>query len=300
MTDVVRLADDGVCPLCLAGELERLSEHPLARAIVAAAEAADHTCATAPNAADFRALPGRGASAVLDGERYYVGSLRLFAELGAETAAAAPVVDRFQAEGKTAMLLGTARRVLAAFAVANALRPATVAALQELGAAGVRHVVMLTGDSAAAGEAVAREAGISEVRAGLLPEYKVAVVRELRQRYGAVAMVGDGVNDAPALAAATLGIAMGGAGNDVALETADVVLMSDDLALLPFLVRLSRRTMGMVRQNIAFALALKAVAVAAAVDGWLTLWLAILADMGATVLVTLNAARLLRFPGRRG
>lgn len=297
VTDVVRLGGEG-CPLCLAGGLERLSEHPLARAIVAAAESEEHACAAGPVPADFRALPGRGASAVLDGRRYYVGSLRLFTELGADTAEAEPLVERFQAEGKTAMLLGTEGRVLAVFALADALRPAALTALRDLAAAGVRRMVMLTGDSAAAGARVARESGIAEVRAGLLPEEKVAAVRELRERYGSVAMVGDGVNDAPAMAAATVGIAMGGAGNDVALETADVVLMSDDLSLIPFLIALSRRAMSTVRQNIAFALALKAAAVAAAVGGWLTLWLAIVADMGATVLVTLNAARLLRFSRR--
>ncbi len=295
VTDVVRLGGNGACPLCLAGSLERRSEHPLARAIVAAAEAAEHDCAPPPDVEGFRALPGRGATAVIDGTRYYIGNPRLFAELGLDTAPAAEVVARFQEEGKTAILLGTDTEVAAVFAVADALRPASVAALRELRQSGVEHVVMLTGDNARTAQAVARRAGIPEFRAELLPEDKVTAVKELRRRYGAVAMVGDGVNDAPALAAATLGVAMGGAGTDVALETADVVLMADDLSRLPFLVRLSRATLGVIRQNVTLSLGLKLAAVAAVVPGWLTLWLAILADMGATVLVTLNAARLLRY-----
>ncbi len=296
VTDVIRLTDDGgACPLCLAGGLERFSEHPLARAIVAAAEAAEHECYSPPDVADFRAIPGKGAGAVIDGRRYYIGNPRLFAELGVDTGQAAEIVDRLQAEGKTAMLLGTERELVAVFAVADALRPDGVAVLRELARAGVAHAVMLTGDNARTAESVARQAGIAEFRAELLPEDKVAAVRELRERYGTVAMVGDGVNDAPALAAASLGIAMGRGGTDVALETADVVLMGDDLSRLPYLVRLARAALGVIRQNIAFSLLIKLVAVAAVVPGWLTLWLAILADMGATVLVTLNAARLLLY-----
>lgn len=292
VTDVVKLADEDMAGLlCLAAGIEQFSEHPLARAIV---EAARREAQGIPPAEDFSAIIGKGASAVIQGTRYYIGSPRLFSELGADTAAAEEVVARLQAEGKTAMLLGTEAQVLGVFAVADELRETSVAALQELKQAGVRHIVMLTGDNARTAEAIARRAGITEFRADLLPEDKVEAIKQLRERYGVVAMVGDGVNDAPALAAATLGIAMGGAGTDVALETADIALMADDLNKLPYLVRLSRATLRVIKQNIGLALALKLLAVIAVFPGWLTLWLAILADMGATILVTLNGIRLLR------
>lgn len=293
VTEVVPLAGDGACPLCLAGSVERQSEHPLARAVVAAA--ADHGCPPPPDGAEFRALPGLGATALVDGRRYYVGNARLFADLGLPLDAAAPHLARLQEEGKTAMLVGTEREVLAVLGVADALRPESRPAVADLRRLGVAPAVLLTGDNPRAAAAVARQAGVDEFRAELLPEDKVAAVRELTAQHGPVAVVGDGVNDAPALAAAALGVAMGGAGNDVALETADVVLMGNDLNRLPFLVRLSRAAMSVIRQNVALSLGLKAAAVAAVAPGWLTLWLAILADMGATVLVTANAARLLRF-----
>ena len=151
----------------------------------------------------------------------------------------------------------------------------------------------MTGDNAATAAAVAAAVGVDEFRAELLPQDKLAAIQSLLNQYGKVAMVGDGINDAPALALSTVGIAMGGAGADTALETADVALMADDLDKLPFLIRLSRQTLTIIRQNIAFSLAVKALAILAVFPGWLTLWLAILADMGATILVTLNSLRLL-------
>ncbi|MED4996149.1 HAD-IC family P-type ATPase, partial [Geobacillus stearothermophilus] len=169
--------------------------------------------------------------------------------------------------------------------------PETVAALRRLG---VAEVVMVTGDHEQTAQAIGRQAGVSDIRAELLPEQKLAAIRELKERCGMTAMVGDGVNDAPALAAADIGVAMGGAGTDAALETADIVLMADDLRQLPYTVHLGRRTLAVIRQNIAVALGLKVLALVAAVSGWLTLWLAVFADMGATLLVTLNSMRLLR------
>lgn len=277
--------------LCLAAAVEERSEHPLARAIVAGA-----TCGHASHGArDFQAIVGRGAKATVDGRTVYVGSARFFQEeLGFSLGETAPLLERWQSEGKTAMLVGDEKAVLGAIAVADALRKESPELVRQLKAAGVERTVMLTGDNRTTAQAIGRRAGVDEVQAELLPEQKVAAVRSLADRHGTTAMVGDGVNDAPALAAAGVGIAMGGAGTDVALETADIALMGDDLSKLPFTIRLSRATLGIIKQNIGIALVLKALAVAAVFPGWLTLWLAVLADTGATVIVTLNGMRLLR------
>jgi Cd2+/Zn2+-exporting ATPase len=276
--------------LCLAASLEASSEHPLARAVLRGAEG--RGCG-AHAVTGFRALAGLGARGEVDGIDVRIGNSRLFE--GAPVAdVAAPLVAPLHAEGKTAMLLATDTSLLGVLAVADEVRPDARAAVASLRAAGIRHVAMLTGDNQAAADAIAARTGVDATRAELLPEDKVAAVKELLAEHGAVAMVGDGVNDAPALATATVGIAMGGAGTDTALETADIALMADDLGKLPFTVRLSRATLSMIRQNIAFSLTVKLVAVALVFPGWLTLWLAILSDMGATLIVTLNAMRLLR------
>ena len=167
----------------------------------------------------------------------------------------------------------------------------TIAALKQ---AGIRHIIMLTGDNAATAAAMAEKAGIDEFRPELMPQDKVTVIEELLKKYDKVAMVGDGINDAPALALATVGIAMGGAGTDTALETADIALLADNLRMLPFTIRLSRKALAIIRQNIGFSLTVKLLAVLAVFPGWLTLWLAIMADMGASILVTLNSLRLLQ------
>lgn len=292
VTDVIMLSDGPSGRLLgLAGGIERYSEHPLARAVL---EAAQRECQEMAPSREFTAVTGKGASAVISGERHYIGSPRLFDELGLTTDQSRETVSKLQSEGKTAVLLGTGSRLLGVLAVADELREASVSALAGLKRAGIEHTVMLTGDNTPTAEAAARRVGITEFRADLLPQDKVRAIAELRERYGRVGMVGDGINDAPALAAATVGIAMGGAGTDVALETADVALMSDDLSKLPFLVSLSRCALAVVKQNIALALTLKLAAVLAVFLGWLTLWLAILADMGATILVTLNGIRLMR------
>jgi Cd2+/Zn2+-exporting ATPase len=178
--------------------------------------------------------------------------------------------------------------------VADAVRPEAVRVLAELRGAGVQRLIMLTGDNRGTAAAVARELGLDDFRAELLPEEKVGVVRELEAQHGGVAMIGDGINDAPALAAATIGIAMGAAGSDVAIETADIALMSDDLTRVPWLIRHSRRTLRVIQQNIAFALGLKLVFIVLAFAGVATLWMAIAADMGASLLVIANALRLLK------
>jgi Zn2+/Cd2+-exporting ATPase len=295
VTDVEVSAPGGLSGselLCLAAAVESRSEHPLARAIVRGAGCED---CTRHVVSGFEALVGRGARADVDGRTVYVGSPGLFREvLDIASGPAAAMADRWQAEGKTVMLVGTAGDVLGAIAVADTPRESTAGALAGLKAAGVAYTVMLTGDHAATARAIGNSLGVDEVRAGLLPQQKVAAVRELAERHGAIGMVGDGVNDAPALAAATVGIAMGGAGTDVALETADIALMADDLSKLPFTIKLSQAALAVIKQNIGLALGLKLLAVAAVFPGWLTLWLAILADMGATVLVTLNGMRLLK------
>jgi Cd2+/Zn2+-exporting ATPase len=190
--------------------------------------------------------------------------------------------------------VGNDGHVCGLIGVADGIREGTRRTLQELRSLGVNHLVMLTGDNEGTARAVAKVIGLEEFEAELLPDEKVAAVAALRERYGSVAMIGDGVNDAPALATATTGIAMGAAGTDAAIETADIALMSDDLEKLPWLIRHSRRVLRIIRQNIFFALTVKAAFIALAALGLATLWMAIAADMGASLLVVANGLRLLR------
>ena len=292
VTDIVPL--DGLNEqqlLTVAASLEARSEHPLAAAIVQAAQ--QKGLQTLP-VEGFAALPGRGAQGVLDKKQIYIGNSQLFAELGAPLQVASNKVDALQQQGKTAMLVGTVEVLYGIIAVADEVRKESAATIIALKSAGIERAIMLTGDNRATAEAVAAAAGVDEYQAELLPQDKVTAVQKLLDKYGSVAMVGDGINDAPALALSTVGIAMGGAGTDTALETADIALMSDDLSKLPFTMRLSRAALAIIRQNITFALVIKLAAILAVFPGWLTLWLAILADMGATILVTLNSLRLLR------
>jgi len=319
VTDVIALdgrAADKV--LALAAAVESRSEHPLAQAIVAAAEQQGIAFTPAQN---FQALTGRGASASLDDTLVYVGNLTLFGDADVpvpETLHAQ--IRRLEAEGKTTMVLATAKSVATTpvvpkadkaaatdtlqtgskwdfwglIAVADTVRPDAREAVAALKRLGIRHTVMLTGDNERTAAAIAAQAGVDEARANLLPEDKVKAVEKLLAEYGQVAMVGDGVNDAPALARATVGIAMGGAGTDQALETADIVLMADDLSKLPFAMQLSRRTLGIIRQNIALSLLVKVAFMALAIPGLATLWMAVFADVGASLIVILNGMRLLK------
>ena len=294
VTDVLVFRGEEAAALEVAAALERASEHPLAAAVVR--YAARRGVDGAADVADFRAVAGRGVEARVGGRLYMLGSPGWISERGVLTDQG-PLLERvaaLQREGKTVVLLGTEGQVLAAFAVADTIRPSSQAVVDRLHRMGIAKTVMLTGDNRATAESVARQVGVADVRAELLPQDKLAVIQELRERYGKVAMVGDGVNDAPALAAATVGIAMGGAGTDTALETADIALMADDLRKLPYTIRLSRKTLAVIKQNVAFALGLKLLAVLLIVPGWLTLWMAVFADIGATLLVTLNSMRLLR------
>ena len=292
VTDIVPLNSLPAADLlALAADVEARSKHPLTNAIVDAAREQGHTVVPAT---DFQALPGRGAQASRNGEQILIGNPRLFEERQISLLSAAPDIEQLQRQGKTVMIIGTSTDLLGLIAVADTLRKGSQASIAELKRSGIRHTILLTGDNAVTAAAVAAKVDVDEYRAELLPQDKLSAIQDLLHQYGKVAMVGDGINDAPALALSTVGIAMGGAGADTALETADIVLMADDLSKLPFLIRLSRQTLTIIRQNITFSLAVKVLAILAVFPGWLTLWLAILADMGATILVTLNSLRLLR------
>ena len=254
----------------------------------------DHA-AQGPGVERFRAIPGRGVRAELDGRLHFVGRPDLLGAHGADPALTA-VVERLEREGKTAVVVGDEDGALGVVAVSDPLRPGARDAVADLRALGVTEIAMLTGDNPETARAVAAQAGVTDVRAGLLPAQKVDAVAELRDRAGAVAMVGDGVNDAPALAAATLGVAMGAAGTDAALETADIALMGDDLSAVPDTIRLARRTTRVIWQNIVFSIAVKAVFLVLAPLGLVSLWLAVFADMGTSLLVTANGLRLYRRP----
>ncbi|MET0399586.1 MAG: heavy metal translocating P-type ATPase [Longimicrobiaceae bacterium] len=288
--------------VALAAAAEARSQHPLARAVLRHAE--EHGVAFRP-AADVEAVTGKGLRARVGEETVHLGNERLFAELGALDAAARAALEAQVAGGRTAVLVGTADgeggpvRVRGIIGIADRVRPGAADALRALHCAGISRVVMLTGDNQGTARAVAASlggpgAGVDEFRAELLPEDKTAAVEELRRAHGAVLFVGDGVNDAPALAAADVGVAMGAGGTDVALETADIALMADDLSRLATTIRLARKAERIIRTNIAFSLLTKAVFVVLAVLGYATLWMAVAADMGASLLVVLNGLRALR------
>lgn len=297
VTDVIPLNDHTSTHLLrVAAALESRSEHPLAQAVLRKAQAEGLPL---PEAEDFQAVAGKGAKGNVEGRSFTLGSLRLFHELNVETRGAQEVVQRLQDEGKTTILLGSDSRVRAddhvcgVIGVADDVRPAAAEVIAHLRPHCVAKTVMLTGDNEGTARAIAQRVGIDEYRAELLPEDKVTAIRELLSQYGNVAMVGDGVNDAPALATATIGIAMGTAGSDTALETADIALMADDLTKLPFAIHLSRSALRIIRFNIAFSLSIKGVFLLLALVGKATLWMAVAADMGASLLVIANSLRLL-------
>ena len=273
--------------------LEKRSQHPLASAILKKAdeEAVDYEKISVDH---FTSLTGKGIQGDIDGVTYYVGSPSLFNEVSTLDAGVNDKIKTLQNEGKTVVVAGTKEKVQVILAVADEVREASQNVIQKLHREGIEKTIMLTGDNANTGNAIGKQVGVTDVRSELLPQDKLKVIRSLRERHQKVAMVGDGVNDAPALAASTVGIAMGGAGTDTALETADVALMGDDLEKLPFLVRLSRKTLNTIKGNITFAIAIKVAALLLVIPGWLTLWIAILSDMGATILVALNSMRLMR------
>ena len=277
--------------VALAASVEQRSTHPIAQAILDHASSAG---IAAPAADDVTVIAGRGARGVVGDRQVLLGNRRLFEEQSLWSGALQDRIAAFDAAGLTAVLVARDREPVGIIAVADRPRESAREAVDRLRAQGVAWIVMLTGDSLGTANAIAAELGVDQVHAELLPEDKVAAIEELRRAHGAVAMVGDGVNDAPALALADVGIAMGAAGSDAALETADVALMADDLLRIPFAFRLSRATVRNIRTNLAISIVLKAAFVAAAVGGVATLWMAVLADTGASVLVIANALRLLR------
>ena len=277
--------------LRLAASLESRSEHPIGRAILAHAAIEQ---VQLERVTSFESLPGLGAQALVGDVRVVLGSHRLFEERGECSDALHATLDAQPQDGRTMVLVSDGARPVGVIAVADEIRESAADAVQLLRAHGIEHVALLTGDHPAAAEALAHAVGVDQVRAALLPEDKVSEVEKLRERFGVLAMVGDGVNDAPALAAADVGIAMGVAGTDAALETADVALMSDELLRIPYALRLSRAALRNIRANIAFSLALKAAFLIMAVMGTATLWMAVVADSGASLIVIANALRLLR------
>ena len=276
--------------LMRAGALELNSNHPLARAIV---EEAKRRNLELVSADDFETIQGKGASGVINGRPFWLGSHRYLEQRGQETPEVHEQLESMQQAGRTVVVVGNDEHVCGFITLADAIREETHDAIRQLHEAGVEQLVMLTGDNEGTARAIAKEAGIDEVHAELLPEDKVAAVERLVKQYEHVAMIGDGVNDAPALARASLGLAMGAAGSDAAIETADIALMSDDLSKLPWLIHHSRRTLRIIRQNIAFSLAVKVLFVILTFAGYASLWAAIAADMGASLLVIANGLRLL-------
>lgn len=274
-----------------AAAMEQHSEHPIARAVLD--YAAEHHFMPVP-ADDFQVLQGKGARATFNGREFWLGSHRYLEERGQETPDIHGRLEAMSGQGRTVVVIGNESHVCGLIALADEIRPGATATLAELRAAGVEHLVMLTGDNRPTAEAMGAAAGVDGVEADLLPEDKVTAIESLVARYHRVAMIGDGVNDAPALARATVGIAMGAAGTDAAIETADVALMSDDLSRLPWLIHHSRRVLGVVRQNITFSLVVKLAFVVLTFAGISSLWGAIAADMGASLLVIANGLRLLR------
>ena len=292
VTDIISLSDMSVDEVLeTAASIEKMSQHPLASAILRKAEKSSIELTEVEN---FQSITGKGAKAEIKDQTYYIGSPNLFAETLKVSSDIQKEVETLQAVGKTVMLLGSRDEVKGYIAVGDQIRPSSSTIIQKLYDLGIQKTIMLTGDNQLAANAIGKQLNLTDVQSDLMPEDKLATIKSLREQFGKVAMVGDGVNDAPALASSTVGIAMGGAGTDTALETADIALMADDLDKLPYTIGLSRKTLAIIYQNVAFALGLKVLALLLIIPGWLTLWMAIFADMGATLIVVLNSLRLMK------
>jgi len=279
--------------LSIISALEILSQHPLASAILKEADRRESNYQMI-DIMNFKSVTGKGIKGDYQGATYFVGSPKLFDSELIRQASVMKNYEKLQEQGKTVMIFGTAQNILAIIAVADELRKSSSEVIAKLHQLGIEHTIMLTGDNIRTAKSIGEQVGVTDIKGDLMPQDKLDYIKELKEKYGKVAMVGDGVNDAPALASATVGIAMGGAGTDSALETADVALMGDDLQKLPFIVNLSRKTLKIIKQNITFSLSIKFLALLLIIPGWLSLWIAIVADMGATLLVTLNGLRLMK------
>ena len=286
-TEVLSPSDPEAKVLSWAASLAGHSDHPVSKAIAKGLNLPEN------GLTDFTALPGRGIEARLDGHNLILGNHRLIEDRGLCSPEIEARLAVHENQGRTATLLATEDRVLAIFAVADTIKESSREAITDLHRLGVTSV-MLTGDNVATATSIARLAGIDDARGNLLPEDKLAAIEELQGRHGPTAMTGDGINDAPALARADIGVAMGAAGTDTAMEAADVVIMNDDLRRIPETIRLSRQTHAVLWQNIALALGIKVVFLGLAVFGNATMWMAVFADMGASLLVVANGLRTLR------
>lgn len=290
-TDYLSLAETtDVAPQLLAASLGARSDHPVSQA-VAKHEGLGATMLK--QVESFEAIPGRGVKGLIDGQLYYLGNHRLIAELGLGTPELDTSLNRLERQGKTVVALASATQAFALFAVADTVKGSSQLAIKELHELGIK-TMMLTGDNAHTAEAIAQRVGIDEPRGNLLPADKLAAIAELQSRNHVVGMVGDGINDAPALAKSQIGFAMAAAGTGTAIETADVALMDDDLRKIPAFVRLSRQTALILKQNIVFALGIKAIFLVFTLMGVATMWMAVFADVGVSLLVVLNGLRLLK------
>nr|WP_073267030.1 heavy metal translocating P-type ATPase [Pseudomonas punonensis] len=289
-TDYKALGGDADSYRKLAASLAARSDHPVSLAV---ANAAQEQGIAIEDVQNFEALPGRGVRGVIDGQRYQLGNHRLLEELGLCTPEIEAELDELERGGKTVILLSDERRALALFAVADTLKDSSREAIVTLHGMGIK-TLMLTGDNQHTAQAIATQVGIDEARGDLLPADKLATVEKLLAQKGVVAMVGDGINDAPALARANVGFAMAAIGTDTAIETADVAIMDDDLRKIPAFIRLSQQTAAILKQNIVLALGIKAVFLGLTVSGHATMWMAVFADVGVSLLVVFNGLRLLR------
>jgi len=289
VTDVLPLADMSIDNIiCLAASIEKWSEHPIARAILTKA-----THLELKSVLNFKALTSKGAQADIDGLTIYTGNPRLFTELGQQSIPT-DKVTALTKQGKTVILVGTNDTLYGIIAVADTVRENAKTAIQTLRTLGITNLSMLTGDNQHAAQTIGDQLQLDGVYSNLLPQDKVTTIQELTKQYEGVVMIGDGVNDAPALAAASIGIAMGTTGSDTALETADITLMNDDLTKIASLITLSKKTLWIIKQNIVFAILVKLIFVIATFAGVANLWMAVFADTGAALIVIANGMRLMR------
>ncbi|HRK21225.1 MAG TPA: heavy metal translocating P-type ATPase, partial [Fimbriimonadaceae bacterium] len=293
VTDVIPLAGVEEAEVRrLAASLDAPSEHPVASAIVAGYDGSPETVT------DFDSITGRGVKGRIGGTLYFIGNHRLAHEQNYCSSEVEEILERLEGEGKTVVILADESKALGVVGVADTVRDTSIQAVKELHDLGVK-TLMLTGDNERTAKAIAAQVGIDDARGDLLPEDKLKIIEELTAQHAHVGMVGDGINDAPALAKADLGFAMGAAGTDTAIETADVALMQDDLRKIPEFIRLSRKASGILKQNIAFAIGIKVVFFVLAFAGAATLWMAVFADMGASLIVVANGLRMLRQKAER-